>query len=152
MWRLQPFATQTRLRLCTGLLESREEKGGYFWGTSPFLQGFTRAGECGRRGHFHTLELAYAHGCRCHEGRKVYGPGSLAATTLEECWDLVNTHEATGTHMMLLENVNYRRDILAVLRMVREGVFGELIHFRCGYQHDLREVKLNNGQQPYGGG
>lgn len=75
-----------------------------------------------------------------------------AATTMEECWDLVNTHEATGTHMMLLENVNYRRDILAVLRMVREGVFGELVHFRCGYQHDLREVKFNNGKQPYGGG
>ena len=53
---------------------------------------------------------------------------------------------------MLLENVNYRRDILAVLRMVREGVFGELIHFRCGYQHDLREVKFNNGEQPYGAG
>ena len=75
-----------------------------------------------------------------------------AAMTLEECWDLVNTHEDTGSHLMLLENVNYRRDILAVLRMVREGVFGELIHFRCGYQHDLREVKFNNGEQPYGGG
>lgn len=75
-----------------------------------------------------------------------------AATTLEECWDLVNTHEATGSYLMLLENVNYRRDILAVLRMVREGVFGELVHFRCGYQHDLREVKFNNGEQPYGGG
>lgn len=75
-----------------------------------------------------------------------------AATTMEECWDLVDTHEATGTHLMLLENVNYRRDILAVLRMVREGVFGELVHFRCGYQHDLREVKFNDGKQPYGGG
>lgn len=75
-----------------------------------------------------------------------------AAMTLEECWDLVNTHEKTGAHLMLLENVNYRRDILAVLRMVREGVFGELVHFRCGYQHDLREVKFNNGLQPYGGG
>ena len=75
-----------------------------------------------------------------------------AATTLQECWDLVDTHEATGTHLMLLENVNYRRDIMAVLRMVREGVFGELVHFRCGYQHDLREVKFNNGKQAYGGG
>ena len=75
-----------------------------------------------------------------------------AAMTLEECWDLVNTHEDTGSHLMLLENVNYRRDILAVLHMVREGVFGELVHFRCGYQHDLREVKFNNGKQPYGGG
>lgn len=75
-----------------------------------------------------------------------------AANTLEECWDLVNAHEETGTHLMILENVNYRRDIMAVLNMVRQNVFGELIHFRCGYQHDLREVKFNNGKQPYGGG
>ncbi|MCB0485485.1 MAG: Gfo/Idh/MocA family oxidoreductase, partial [Flavobacteriaceae bacterium] len=75
-----------------------------------------------------------------------------AANTLEECWDLVNAHEETGTHLMILENVNYRRDILAVLNMVRKEVFGELVHFRCGYQHDLRNVKFNNGEQPYGGG
>ena len=37
-----------------------------------------------------------------------------AANTIEECWDLVNTHEETGSHLMLLENVNYRRDIMAV--------------------------------------
>ena len=75
-----------------------------------------------------------------------------AATSLEECWDLVNTHEETGIHMMILENVNYRRDVMAVLNMVRQNVFGELIHYRCGYQHDLRFVKFNNGLQPYGGG
>ncbi|MEP3838505.1 MAG: Gfo/Idh/MocA family oxidoreductase [Algibacter sp.] len=75
-----------------------------------------------------------------------------AANTMEECWDLVNTHEETGTHLMILENVNYRRDVMAVLNMVKQNVFGELIHFRCGYQHDLRAVKFNNGKQPYGGG
>ena len=75
-----------------------------------------------------------------------------AANTLEECWDLVEVHEQTGTQLMLLENVNYRRDVLAVLNMVKQQVFGELVHFRCGYQHDLREVKFNNGKQPYGGG
>lgn len=68
-----------------------------------------------------------------------------AANTMEECWDLVNTHEETGTHMMILENVNYRRDVLAVLNMVKQNVFGELVHFRCGYQHDLREVKFTDG-------
>jgi hypothetical protein len=36
--------------------------------------------------------------------------------------------------------------------MVREGVFGELIHLQGGYQHDLREVKFNDGKQAYGGG
>ncbi len=75
-----------------------------------------------------------------------------AANTLEECWDLVNTHERTGTHLMILENVCYRRDIMAVLNMVRQNVFGELLHFRCGYQHDLRFVKLNDGKTAYGKG
>ncbi len=75
-----------------------------------------------------------------------------AANTLEECWDLVNTHEQTGTHMMILENVNYRRDVLAVLNMVKQNVFGDMIHFRCGYQHDLRFVKLNDGKSAYGKG
>lgn len=75
-----------------------------------------------------------------------------AANTLEECWDLVNTHEQTGSHLMILENVNYRRDVLAVLNMVKQDVFGELVHFRCGYQHDLRGVKFNDGKTAYGKG
>lgn len=75
-----------------------------------------------------------------------------AANTLEECWDLVNTHEETGSHLMILENVNYRRDVLAVLNMVKQNVFGELVHFRGGYQHDLRGVKFNDGKTAYGKG
>lgn len=83
---------------------------------------------------------------------KYTGVEVSAANTLEECWDLVNTHEQTGSHLMILENVNYRRDVMAVLNMARQGVFGELMHFRCGYQHDLRSVKLNDGKTPYGRG
>lgn len=75
-----------------------------------------------------------------------------AANTLEECWDLVNTFEETGSHLMILENVNYRRDVMAILNMVRQNIFGELVHFRCGYQHDLRFVKLNDGKTAYGKG
>ncbi len=83
---------------------------------------------------------------------KYAGVEVSASNTLEECWDLVNTHEETGTHMMILENVNYRRDVMAVLNMVKQKVFGELVHFRCGYQHDLRHVKFNDGKEPYGKG
>jgi len=83
---------------------------------------------------------------------KYAGVEVSAANTLEECWDLVNTHEATGMPCMILENVCYRRDVMAILNMVPQGLFGELIHLECGYQHDLREVKFNNGTQPYGGG
>lgn len=75
-----------------------------------------------------------------------------AANTLEECWDLVNTHEQTRTHLMILENVSYRRDVLAVLNMVKQNVFGEMVHYRCGYQHDLRGVLFNNGKTAYGKG
>ena len=72
--------------------------------------------------------------------------------SLDECWQLVNTHEATGTHLMFLENVCYRRDVMAILQMVREGLFGELIHLEGGYQHDLRGVKFNDGASAYNSG
>ncbi len=48
---------------------------------------------------------------------------------------------------MTLENVCYRRDVMAVLNMVRQGLFGELIHLEGGYQHNLRNVLFNNGEQ-----
>lgn len=86
------------------------------------------------------------------KGGKYAGVEVSAANTIEECWDLVDTYEATGVPCMILENVCYRRDVMAVLNMVRQGLFGELIHMECGYQHDLRAVKFNNGSQPYGGG
>ena len=76
---------------------------------------------------------------------KYAGVEVSAATTLSECWDLVNTYEKTGVPTMILENVCYRRDVMAVLNMVRQNVFGELTHMRCGYRHDLRGVKFNPG-------
>ena len=75
-----------------------------------------------------------------------------AALKIKDLWDLVNVSEKEEKHCMLMENVCYRRDVMAVLNMVRNGVFGELLHCQGGYQHDLREVKFNNGKQPYGGG
>ena len=74
------------------------------------------------------------------------------ATSLEECWELVNAHEKTGAHLMIMENVMYRRDIMAITNMVKQGLFGEIIHLEGGYQHDLRHVKFNDGIGPYGNG
>ena len=75
-----------------------------------------------------------------------------AALTVKDCWSLVNASEKSGKFCMLMENVCYRRDIMAILNMVRKGMFGELLHLQGGYQHDLRDVKFNDGKQPYGGG
>ncbi|MEN8227280.1 MAG: Gfo/Idh/MocA family oxidoreductase [Bacteroidota bacterium] len=79
------------------------------------------------------------------EAGKYAGVEVSAATSIAECWDLVNTYERTGVPMMILENVCYRRDVMAVLQMVREDVFGELVHARCGYRHDLQRVKFSPG-------
>jgi hypothetical protein len=83
---------------------------------------------------------------------KYAGVEVSATVTLKESWDLVNMYEKTGSHCMILENVCFRRDVMATLNMVRQGMFGTLSHVQCGYQHDLREVKFNNGKQAYGGG
>ena len=74
------------------------------------------------------------------------------ASDLQECWDIVDAVEETGIPLFAMENVCYRRDVMAVLNMARQGLFGELLHLQGGYQHDLREVKFNDGKQPYGGG
>ena len=75
-----------------------------------------------------------------------------AALTVKECWDLVNVSESSGKFCMIMENVCYRRDVMAILNMVRKNMFGELLHCQGGYQHDLRHVKFNDGINPYGGG
>jgi len=74
------------------------------------------------------------------------------ANDLQECWDIVDAVEETRVPLYMMENVCYRRDVMAVLNMARQGLFGELLHLQGGYQHDLREVKFNDGKQPYGKG
>lgn len=75
-----------------------------------------------------------------------------AAITLEECWDLVRTSEQTGIPCTMLENVCYYENVLALLRMIREGLFGEIQHCEAGYQHDCRSIMFDdNGQLTWRG-
>ena len=56
-----------------------------------------------------------------------------AAITVEDCWDLVDVSEKTGMECMIMENVCYYQPVMALLNMVREGIFGEMLHCQCGY-------------------
>jgi len=58
------------------------------------------------------------------------------ALTVQECWDLVDTSEQTGKPFMMLENWSFRSDNLAVLNMIRQGLFGEIVHCHCAHSHD----------------
>ncbi len=86
------------------------------------------------------------------EANKYVGTEVVLGITLDDHWNVVRTCERMNGHLMMLENVCYRRDVMAVLNMVRQNMFGELIHLQAGYQHDLRGVKFNNGVDPYDSG
>lgn len=67
---------------------------------------------------------------------KYVGVEVPAALTMAECWALVNTSEETGIPCMMLENWSFRRDNLAVLNMIRQGLFGGMVHCHCAHSHD----------------
>lgn len=64
------------------------------------------------------------------------------ADRLDICFDLVRTYEETGSPVMMLENCCYGRREMAVLNMVKQGLFGEIVHCTGGYHHYLNEVEL----------
>jgi predicted dehydrogenase len=86
----------------------------------------------------HTPNAVYAMKNGKHAAIEVPG-----ATTLEECWQLVDTAEQTQKHCMMLENCCYDFFELATLNMARHGVFGEIMHAECAYIHDLRWLKFD---------
>jgi hypothetical protein len=56
----------------------------------------------------------------------------------------VETSEKTKKHMMMLENCCYDFFELLTLNMVRNGLFGELVHAEGAYLHDLSRDYLFN--------
>jgi hypothetical protein len=66
--------------------------------------------------------------------------------TLEEAWELVETHEKTGKWATIgLEGYGD----LTLMNMVRTGVLGDVLHAEGGYVHDLRMVKFTPDEEPW---
>lgn len=83
---------------------------------------------------------------------KIVGMEVGGAMDVDECWDYVKAYEETKIPVFMMENVCYRRDVMAIINMLRKGMFGELIHGQGGYQHDMRPALFNDGVTPYGSG
>lgn len=64
------------------------------------------------------------------------------AYSVDDCFRLVRTQVETGAKFMFLENCCFGRVEMAVLNMVRQGIFGEVVHCEGGYEHDLRDQIL----------
>ena len=65
---------------------------------------------------------------------------------VDEGWELVETWQKTGKWATLglegFRNMN-------LTHMIREGLFGEILHAECGYVHDLRLVKFDPEREPW---
>lgn len=70
-----------------------------------------------------------------------------AATTMKECWQLVETSERTKKHCVILENCCYDFFEMLTLNMARQGLFGDVVHGEGAYIHDL--VGLNFSKKGY---
>ncbi len=65
-----------------------------------------------------------------------------AVMTIDDCWAIVESAEKHRRHCVMMENCNYDRMEMMVFNMVRQGVFGEILHAAGGYLHDLRAIKF----------
>src|SRR3990170_1031961 len=92
------------------------------------------------------------HGVEALEAGKIVAMEVCGAMKLQDCWDYVNASEKNKVALMALENVCYRRDVMAVFNMAKKGMLGELLHLQGGYQHDLRRVLFNDGVTAQGSG
>jgi predicted dehydrogenase len=92
---------------------------------------------------WHTPMAVYAM-----KAGKYVGVEVPCAITLDECWQLVKTSETTGVPCMMLENWSFRRDNLAVLKMIRQGLFGEIVHCHCAHSHNCMHWYFDASGRP----
>jgi predicted dehydrogenase len=67
-----------------------------------------------------------------------------AAMTVDDCWAIVEAAEKQRRHCLMMENCNYDWPEMMAFNMVRQGLFGEILHAEGGYLHDLRAIKFEN--------
>ncbi len=86
---------------------------------------------------WHTPMAVYAMEHGKHAATEV-----PAATTIDECWQLVETSERTKKHCMMLENCCYDFFELLTLNMARQGFFGDIVHGEGAYIHNLIDLNF----------
>ena len=65
------------------------------------------------------------------------------AYALDDCYRLIEAYEKTKTPFFFMENCCYGKREMMVLNMVRQGLFGEIVHCTGSYGHDLRSEIVN---------
>ena len=80
----------------------------------------------------HTTMAVYAM-----DHDKHVGVDRPAATTIEDCWKLVETSERTRKHCWLSTHACWGGMTAVTLNMVRQGLLGDIVHGEGCYIHNL---------------
>jgi predicted dehydrogenase len=114
--------------------------------TRPALRGFTRYEDLLDSGAADAVFLATPMALHASQAVAALDAGLhvlsevIAATTLEECWALVESVERSGRTYMLAENYCYMRPNMLVRRLADAGRFGAVYYAEGAYLHDCRHL------------
>lgn len=97
--------------------------------------------------HYHVPQALYALSHGCHVALEIK-PGISAEGQESEYAPIYEAIKQSGRRVFPLENAVFFREVLAIWQMVELGVFGELIHLRGGYRHDLRRILIDEVGRP----
>ncbi|MGM9804117.1 MAG: Gfo/Idh/MocA family protein [Muribaculaceae bacterium] len=101
--------------------------------------------------HCHIPQATIAVQAGCHIALEIRGGMHRG-----EYDSLISLANSRNLCIFPLENTIFMRENMAMLQMVQQGVFGELVALRGGYRHDLRDMliapdgSLGNPMKPEG--
>ncbi len=71
-----------------------------------------------------------------------------AATSLDQCYELVRAVKSSQTKYMMAENSCYSKSNILIKNMARQGVFGDLYFGEGEYVHDIKSMHHDSGGNP----
>ena len=71
-----------------------------------------------------------------------------AATSIEQCYELVRAVRKSKTKYMMAENKCYTRSSMLIGNMVRQGLFGDLYFGEGEYLHDIKVLHHDSSGNP----
>ncbi|MHB8994794.1 MAG: Gfo/Idh/MocA family protein [Armatimonadota bacterium] len=83
------------------------------------------------------MPLHVEHAVKALKGGKHVLSEVTAATTMDQCWELLETVRTTGLKYMLAENYNWFRPWTIVKGMVQAGLFGDLYYAEAEQLQDF---------------
>lgn len=120
----------------------KEETGKEVFGTTDYKEIFARKADIDAVLVMTSWETHVQIACEAMKEGIPTGLEVGGAYDLEECYELVKTQVETKTPFMFLENCCYGRFEMMAMNIVKQGLFGEIVHCEGAYQHDLRTEVL----------